>query len=175
MESVKVKIEGIAPLLMNKYPVEQAGEKKAKRKDEVYTAEKDAAKAVYREDGIGCYAPSEWIEACLRESAKTFKPGRGRGTMKATVLASVIVEPLKISLHKDTWDDIDVRPVVIQRQRIPKGRPKFNSWELSFEIKFDGGRIDKDMLRDILVEAGATKGIGDYRPKFGRFKVVEFE
>jgi hypothetical protein len=45
---------------------------------------------------------------------------------------------------------------------------------LEFTIKYDAERIGKDTLKQILEEAGATKGIGDYRPKFGRFKVERF-
>jgi len=174
MEDVKVKVVGIAPLLMNKFKMEKPEETKAKRRDEQYSPEVDAENALYKEKGIGCYAPSTWLEACLRETAKEFK-GRGKASMKATILSSVFVEPDKIPLNKQTYDEIDLRPVVIQRNRVVKGRPKFNSWELEFNIKYDEKRVKKDTLKQILEEAGATKGIGDYRPKFGRFKVERFE
>jgi hypothetical protein len=174
METVKVKIEGIAPLLMNRFAVVAPDDEKAKRRDEGFSVEKDAEKALYKDDGIGCYAPSSWIEASLREAAKEFK-GKGRASQKMTILSSVFVDPDKIPLNKKTYDEIDVRPVVIQRNRIVKGRPKFNKWELSFTLSYDEKRIKKDTLKQILEEAGATKGIGDYRPKFGRFKVVKFD
>lgn len=174
MESANVKIEGIAPLLMNKFLMEKSDDEKAKRRDEQYDPVEDAEKALYKEDGIGCYAPSSWVEACLRDTAKEFK-GKGRTSLKGTVLATVFVEPDKIPLNKDTYDEIDKRFARIQRQGIVKSRPKFNKWELSFTVNFDEKRIKKDTLKQILEEAGLTKGIGDYRPKFGRFKVVEFE
>jgi len=175
MQSVKAKIVGIAPLLMNKFEMVNPDEKKVKRRDEQYDPKTDAEKALYREEGIGCYAPSTWLEASLRETGKEFKASRGRGTLKATVLASVFIDPEKIPLNKQTYDEVDMRPVVIQRNRVVKGRPRFNSWELEFTINFNEDRIKKDTLRQLLEEAGATKGIGDYRPKFGRFKVVSFE
>jgi hypothetical protein len=174
MEDVKVRIVGIAPLLMNKFKMEKPEDTKAKRRDEQYSPETDAENALYKEAKIGCYAPSTWVEACLRETAKEFK-GRGRGSLKTTILSSVFVEPDKIPLNKQTYDEIDVRPVVIQRNRIVKGRPKFNSWELDFNIKYDEKRVKRETLKQILEEAGATKGIGDYRPKFGRFRVEKFE
>lgn len=172
MEKVKVKIKGIVPLLMHKYNIIN-NEEKAKRKDEQYSIETDAQKALYFDKKIGCYAPSTWIEACLRESAKDFK--QGKKTYKNAILSSVFCEEEKISLHKKIYDEIDVRAVVIQRNRIAKGRPKFNTWELEFILCYDETRIKKDILKQILEEAGATKGIGDYRPKFGRFKVIKFE
>jgi len=174
MSIAKVKIVGIAPLLMNRFAMEKTDESKAKRRDEKYDITEDANNALYKEKGIGCYAPSTWLEACLRDTAKEFK-GKGKGSLKATILSSVFVEPEKIPLKKDTYDEIDTRPVVIQRNRVVKGRPRFNSWELKFTINFNEDRIRKDTLKQILEEAGATKGIGDYRPKFGRFRVESFE
>jgi len=172
MEKVKIKIKGIVPLLMHKYNFDTTKEK-AKRKDEQYSVEKDAQRALYYEKSIGCYVPSTWIEACLRQTASDFK--QGKKTYKNTILSSVFCEQEKIPLNKKTYDEIDVRAVVIQRNRIAKGRPKFNTWELEFVLCYDETRIKKDILKQILEEAGAAKGIGDYRPKFGRFKVLEFK
>lgn len=173
MEKAKVKIEGVAPLLMNRFAIDKETEEKAKRRDEKFDPKEDAEKALYRNDK-GCYAPSTWIEACLRDTAKEFK-GKGRGTLKSTVLSSVFVDPPEIPLNKKTYDEIDQRPAVIQRQRIVKSRPRFNSWALEFAVNFDEKRINRDTLKQILEEAGQTKGIGDYRPKFGRFKIIEFK
>ena len=172
MEKVKVKIKGIAPLLMHKYNFNN-NEEKAKRKDEQYSVEKDAEKALYFDKKIGCYVPSTWVEACLRQTACDFK--QGKKTYKNTILSSVFCDQEKIPLNKKTYDEIDVRAVVIQRNRIVKGRPKFNTWQIEFVLNYDETRINKEILKQILVEAGATKGIGDYRPKFGRFTVVTFK
>lgn len=171
MEKVRVKIKGIVPLLMHKYNFNNK-EEKAKRKDEQYSIKDDAQEALYFDKRIGCYAPSSWIKACLRETAKDFK--QGKRTYKDTILSSVFCEQEKIPLGKKTYDEIDIRAVVIQRNRIVKGRPKFNTWELEFVLCYDETRIKKDILKQILEESGATKGIGDYRPEFGRFKVVKF-
>jgi len=35
--------------------------------------------------------------------------------------------------------------------------------------------LDDVTLRQILEKAGNFIGVGDFRPKFGRFEVVEFE
>lgn len=171
MEKVRIKIKGISPLLSNKYTVQETSGKVG-RKDEQRTSEGEANKSLYFDETIGCYAPSSWIEASLREAAKGFK--QGRLNFKNTILASVFVDQEKIPLNKRTYDEIDVRGVVIQRNRIAKSRPKFNTWELEFDLSFDQDRISKETLQQILKEAGASKGIGDYRPKFGRFEVVSF-
>lgn len=53
MQKVKVKIKGIAPLLMNRFIMENPNETKAKRRDEQYDPKEDAEKAL----GIGDYRP----------------------------------------------------------------------------------------------------------------------
>ncbi len=171
MDKVTVKIKGTAPLLMNKYVMDKNDEKQAKRRDEQIDPEEAAVKALYK-NSKGCYAPSAWLDACLRETAKEFK-GRGRTSLKATVLATVFVVPDEIPLNKDTYDEIDQRMGSINRIHIFKSRPKFNSWELEFVINYNEKRINKSMLKNILEEAGKTKGVGDYRPKFGRFEIVK--
>jgi len=173
MEKIKVEIKGTAPLLMNRYEYNQDDSIKAERKDRKYDVTSDAQKALYFDAALGCYAPSSWIEASLREAGKEFK-GKGKGTLKATILASVFVVEEKLPLGKQTYDELDVRPVVIQRNRVIKGRPKFNSWSLRFTLSFNPDRVQKKVLRQVLEEAGIAKGIGDYRPKFGRFEVVAF-
>ena len=169
MQKVTVKIKGIAPLLVHKFMEQKDDE--ARQKDQVYDPVEDAEKALYKNKS-GCFAPSTWIEACLRDTAKTFK--KGRGSLKNVFLSSVFIDPDEIPLNKKTYDEIDKRPVVIQRNRIVRSRPKFNTWELEFSINYDETRLPKNTLKQVLEEAGQTKGIGDYRPKFGRFEVVKF-
>jgi hypothetical protein len=74
-----------------------------------------------------------------------------------------------------TWK-VDVRPVVVQRNRILRARPRFDQWELKFEIiNNDSTIIHQDTLKKILEDAGKYYGLGDFRPEFGLFKVEEFE
>ncbi len=171
MQTVEVTIKGVAPLLMHRYPLEDQQEEKAKKRNKVYDPKEDAEKALYK-NANGCFAPATWIESCLRDAGKGM--AKGKGTYKSSMQSSVFVEPDEIPLGKETYDEIDRRPVVIQRNRVVRSRPKFNNWQMSFKINFDETVIHKDVLKDILTEAGKTKGIGDYRPKFGRFEVVEF-
>lgn len=152
--------------------MEKETDEKAKRRNETFDPKADAEKALYRNEE-GCFVPSSWIEATLRDTAKEFK-GKGKASLKATILSSVFVEPEEIPLGKKTYDEIDRRPAVIQRQRIVKSRPRFNTWEIEFIINFDETRVKREILRQILEEAGQSKGIGDYRPKFGRFALVSF-
>jgi len=177
MKTATVKIKGVAPMLMNRFVIKDplavgSGAEVSKTQ---YDPKEDAEKALHK-NGKGCFVPSTWIEATLRESAKDFKlKGKGKKTYKDVILSAVWVEPVEILMGKDTYDEIDSRAAVIQRNRIVKSRPRFNKWELSFVIKFNENHISSGTVKQILVNAGETRGIGDYRPKFGRFEVTEFK
>lgn len=175
MKKVKVKLKSSCPLLMNRFAVEdQDDDVRAKRKDEKFDSTEEAKKASYFDQKLGFYIPSSHIEGCLKKAASDFKL-KGHKTYKDTILGSVFVEDEKLPLNRQEWDEIDRRAAKVQTARIVRSRPRFNTWELTFAMLFDDERITTDVLRQILSEAGATKGIGDYRPKFGRFKVVEFK
>lgn len=168
----KVKIIGTAPLLMHRYPMEEQTSVKAAKKDKIYDPKTDAESALYKDEN-GCYVPAVMVEAAMKKAATDFK--RGKSSYKDTVVSCVLIEDDKIRLNKDTYDEIDRRPVVVQRNRVVRSRPMFKNWELSFTINFNEDRISSDIIKQILEEAGSSKGIGDYRPRFGRFKVEIFE
>ena len=98
MQSVRVKIRGVAPMLQNRYPMEAESEETAKRRDEKFDPKEDADRALYQNKD-GCFVPSSWIEAALRNAGKEFK-GKGRSSFKGTILSSVFVEPEEIPLGK---------------------------------------------------------------------------
>ena len=54
-------------------------------------------------------------------------------------------------------------------------RPIMNEWELDFELEVINKEIDLKKLNEILVYSGQYIGIGDYRPKYGRFIVTKYK
>lgn len=145
----------------------------AGKKTDQYDSETDARKVSYFDEKIGFYLPSSHFEASMREAAKNFK--KGKSNYKLIIMAGAFIGQDRIPLNRDAWDEIDRRLVVIQRNRVVKSRPRFNEWEAEFVVEYDAERIKPETLKNILIEAGSTKAVGDYRPKFGRFEVKEFE
>lgn len=71
---------------------------------------------------------------------------------------------------------LDMRPVVVNKARVVRLRPTFKpGWELEFSVEVIDDGISHQILNDVLVLCGKTVGIGDYRPRFGRFMVSRFE
>ena len=64
--------------------------------------------------------------------------------------------------------------VMINRSRIIRIRPMIPvGWCLEFDLEFDASIIDPQSLLKAMIDAGALIGLGDWRPKFGRFLVEQ--
>jgi hypothetical protein len=175
MYKVEVKIKGVVPLLQHRFPTEKA-EKKSVRstgdRSEEYA--KEAVNALYKDERGMIYQPADHILGALAKAAGDFKiTGRGRKTYRDMFKSSVVVTPDAIPHEKPTWE-VDRRPVVIKGSRILRERPKFMDWSLSFNIEVLEDQLPDEVLKDVLEQAGKV-GIGDYRPRFGRFMVTKFE
>ncbi|MFA6282149.1 MAG: hypothetical protein WCY05_06595 [Candidatus Omnitrophota bacterium] len=123
------------------------------------------------------YVPSECIEATIIAGAKKERKG-------TAVKSSVIVSPEKIPLiFKDQNQDLfslmkkdtyrDVRQAKIGRSTITRCRPRFDDWELEFEIEYDNEIVNEETITEALLYAGKYIGICDYRPKYGRFQIID--
>jgi hypothetical protein len=188
--SIDVSIKGISPLLHHRFPMpdfsqlSKGGKVKSGEKD--YTQEWRSA--LYVNSNNELYQPSTHLDGALVRAAGSFRvQGRGSRTYSQLFKGNVFVAPDEISMmdmimpeNLDTDGDkplyLDVRPVVIQRARIVRIRPCFKSgWELDFVIEVIDDQIPANVVNEVLIMAGKTVGIGDFRPKFGRFMVTHFD
>lgn len=173
MYQVKVKIEGVSPLLQHRYEMEKAEDKSKKKAGSVDYSEQ-VEQAIYRDEQGNIYQPSSHIEGSLMKAAVNFQiAGKGKKTYK-DLTKMVIVEPFAIP-HLHPAFKVDKRPVVINRARIVRCRPRFDKWELVFTMLVQEDQLPVEVLEEILEYAGRYIGIGDYRPRFGRFRIVEFK
>lgn len=190
MYTVSCTIEGIAPLMQHRFPMpdledqSKGGHRSTGGKD--YTQE---WRGYFYSDGDSqIYQPASHIEGALIKAAVSYKVAGKRGkTYKDLFQANVFIDPQNIPHdgftvpeELDTDADkplyLDARPVVVQRARVVRIRPCFKAgWKLSFEIQVIDDEIQPGLLQDVLTLAGKAVGIGDYRPRFGRFNVTHFE
>lgn len=118
--------------------------------------------------------PANNIMAIIIEGARKSKLGK---QASAGVFESQAFYPLKYDgpadldlLYKDNRF-VDYRPVRNQQNRVMRSRPIFRSWSVDIGLQFDESIIDRDALKLALSVAGEQVGLGDYRPRFGRFHV----
>jgi hypothetical protein len=184
IEIYEVRIVGIRPLLMHKPHL--LGGQPTRRRSEIPSPEEEARNALYT-DGDLIVVPSLNVKAMIRDAGRNYKIPQRRATFGAYIRAGIDIEPSPnipllnprtnepYRVSKKEWI-VDVRPVVIQRNRILRARPRFDEWALEFKIiNLDPGLLKKEMLHKILVDAGRFYGLGDFRPEYGRFKVERFE
>lgn len=187
MARMKIKLNSLHSLLMhnnqtvdpmNKFSIELkkfTSKKKKTEEDHIAISQLQWRAALYYEDGIGPVIRAEMIEACIREGAKMSKKGTH---VKMGIRCIEDYIPLEYDGPKDIEGLMandkyrDCRVGVIQRSSVLVTRPRFDRWSLTFELEYDDNIFDESELKEIITKAGLYKGIGDYRPRYGRFEPI---
>jgi len=123
--------------------------------------------------------PGEWLEACIKEGAKKTKQGK---EATATVVVDGIF-PLEYKgpqTVEDLWADKSGKFVKscgarIAQAKVWRTRPMFPVWKLTFCLEYLHDIVDEKTVLDWLETAGRVVGIGDWRPKYGRFVIEHVE
>jgi len=195
MIEFNVTIQGTADLLQNAF--EAVGDPKS---FVVGGAAKDYSdewlKKLYLLDDGTLYQPEAHLIGTLIKAATQYKiPGHRGKTYKDTVKGGVFIEPACIPHGVNVTDFengpvqtgpavdnvdyiayVDRRPVRVQRARVIRYRPALvKGWTLSFRLQALDDEFQPDAIKAIIDTAGREVGIGDYRPRFGRFIVTQFE
>ena len=117
--------------------------------------------------------PGENIEAMLIAAAK--KNRRGTDFKSAMICDGNWKIDYKGPKSLDAlWKDENFRHqtmMTVQRARILRTRPMFRQWSLTFNVHYLPDIIDEADLRQAMDIAGSIIGLGDSRPRFGRFNV----
>ncbi|GAI97946.1 unnamed protein product [marine sediment metagenome] len=173
VRTYNVEITGIAPLLHHRFTGE-----KTRGTGKEYVPAEEAKKALYLNKEDIPYLPANHLEGCMINAAKNFK-FKGRKTYMDFFKAAILVEPREIPFKKPENPleyVIDEQPVVINRARVLAWRPRWDEWQFEFKIIcLQPDRISDKTLKDILEYGGMFVGIGDFRPKFGRFEFTKFD
>ena len=175
MEIYSVKIKGVKPLLMHA-PV-GLGDKPKLRRGEHLDPKVEAESYLYKDSRGKICIPAVNVKACLRSAGRNYRVSGRRTTFGSMIRAGLDIRPYPMIplIHDGGWE-VDVRPVVIQRSRILRARPRFDDWALEFEItNQDPTIIHEETLQKIVTDAGKYYGLGDFRPEFGLFNVLRFK
>lgn len=180
MKKILIEIEGITPLLMNKYNIEtELSRQKGKRITKTYDPEEEAEKSAYwsTTGKKQLIIPAEVIYAAMLNASSFHRIGKR--SAKSILAGSIRISPFEVGLGTAKYE-IDTRAVVIQRARVLKSRPRLDKWKASFELNYPENLVgDPQIIRTVLEEAGQRVGLMDFRPQrgggYGTFKVTKFE
>lgn len=194
MKTFTVKIEGVAPLLMENetllnpfeplsirlHEITRKGSRKRTEQDEKELFWISFQANLYWSESIpGPVVPTKNVKACIRDGAKHFREGK---KVKAGLTINTEADFLPLIyagrfqqpalLYKDPRF-IDIRGVRRKSVRIIACRPRFNEWGLEIPIGYDPEVIkSKEDVLKFLAAAGRYEGLCSYKPEFGRFKII---
>ena len=182
MEELRFRITGVTPLLLNNGQMADPLNPMAKKLKAV-TSKRNKTDADYeamaRLEWYGSLyvvndrivIPGANLEAMLLEAGRKFRKGK-------LVQAGVFCQEESPIIY-DGPADIDelwtadqnrfTVGVKIRGSRVMRTRPMFREWSLEFTVNFDSQLLDEGEIEQIVVRAGENIGLGDWRPKFGRF------
>lgn len=178
-----VTVEGVAHLICHKFDCDEVEAKAAASKGSKTKKTDNLESYVYRVPGTNeCGIPGKNVKAMLTSkkngAAKSFSDPRSKMKSAAEMMqASIFVEPEVASLGKKTWDFVDRSHMNVQNRGIVRLRPGFTKgWHLSFIVNVvQPALVPPEFLRQVIDHAGNFCGLGDSRPDYGRFVVVEYE
>lgn len=184
MTNFRITITGTETLLMHNSrladPLDPATKalKKATSKrtktddDHEEIARLEHAGSMYLDPDSGPYLPSDNIWRSLYDGAKKHKLGV---KMKEGVIITTAVNPLSYKGPRDRdglWNDLNFRhsaSVKVGMSRTMRCRPMFRQWKTEADGILDPNVLDFEELRQIAGTAGAIVGLGDWRPRYGRY------
>ena len=186
MRNLKVTWKGISPLIMHScqcvnplHPIAKELKKYTGKKSKDVTDE-DLIKisdleweaGAYWKDGLGLYMPAENVEATIINGAKANK--KGKDFQKYVNVTDLYIpfyygENLTKEELISNYEYRDTRPMTVQRSKIMRTRPRFDQWNITFNLMYDEEHIDIDTILNAMEYAGSYVGLCDSRPKYGKF------
>lgn len=185
MLDIKITINGITPLICNKFTDKAAlaatSGISSNNRGEPLTPHEQAEEKLYMDKKKACI-PQPNILASIIEGGRFHKiKNRSVTTMQKSMIPSCFdIKGIMLPIKTKGWE-VDERPVRIPATggRILAYRPKFNDWQLEFDATLDTDIISVNLMREIIDDAGKRIGLGDYRPDrkgpFGKYKVNKWQ
>lgn len=193
MEQIALHFTGLRPLLMHRPitvnpldPVtleikKYTGKRKKTTDDHETIARLEWEAGMYHDSDIGPYLPGVNIEVMLRKAGVITKQGTAvtRGVLVPEDRVPLLYDGPRGTNGKgvqELWDANlkDYRVVGNQANSVMRCRPCFRpggAWEMTVPIVYEPSILDERDLLAIAERAGTMIGLGDYRPRFGRFAV----
>ena len=175
--TVSVTIKGDSDFLFHRWSPEAVNEKARAAKGSKAKKTDNLESYVYRTQDGNLAIPGEYLRGAIIHAAKFRQDPRSprKSAMDLFKAGVISLTPLA-DVGKAEWDYEDQRRVVIQRNGVNRVRPALRAgWEVEMDFLVNLPEyISPEMMNDVIQQAGRLIGIGDFRPTYGRFKVVKF-
>lgn len=181
---VTIEIKGTAPLLMHNIrlanprdPIARAmKEISSKRKktddDHEKLARLEFEGGLYLNDH-GPFIPGVNVEKCIVEGARITKQGKQveRGLFVTdTEIPLIYPGPRSVDALWSDPEYVSTAAVKVGTSRVMRTRPMFRNWAIEVHAQVGEDFLNLSTLESIVEDAGRSVGLGDNRPRFGRFE-----
>ena len=176
--TARITIRGTAAILFHRWSNESVAAKAAAAKNSRAKKTDDLPSYIYRCDNGHLGLPGEYLRQSIIGAARFRQDPRSPRKSAMDLYKAGVVSLTELAdLDVDEADYIDRRRVLIQRAAITRERPALRAgWEATVELMvLLPEYIDRSTLHEIITQAGRLIGVGDFRPTYGRFQVVQFE
>lgn len=190
MQSIKFKMTGVCPLMLNNpqtvNPMNVYAKELKTLTSKRSKTDDDQNEIFHLKFLASCYVNNKGqyiIPANM--ISKSFEAGAKENKLGAKFQRSVFVfndALLKFDENgctpEELWKDfadkyVDIRPVGIQKSKIVTARMIIPEWSLEGELFFDESQLNKSEVWLAMTNAGLRYGIGTYRQCYGRYKIEE--
>lgn len=174
---VEVEITGAADILFHRWSDDAVAAKAKAAKGSKAKKSDDIESYVYRIANNNLALPGEYIRQSVILAAKFKQDPRSPRKSAYDLFKAAIISLTPLSdLGVSTWDYLDRRRAVIQRNAITRVRPALvEGWKTTsiFMVNLPE-YVSPSLFHEVLVSAGRFIGVGDFRPTFGRFQVTNY-
>jgi hypothetical protein len=195
LEVIETVWQGETPLLVHRgalaNPLDPAARaikklsSKRRKTDEDYVdlARAEFEGSFYWDKKHGPVMPTNNILSTLINGAKKSKMGREAGLAifvegtKETGDAGIVrIDYQGPRTVEELWNNgqgkfVSSELVNVNRARVVRTRPVFPEWSLHFVVKFDPMVLNEESVVKAMEDAGFYVGLGEWRPRYGRFSV----
>jgi len=171
------KITGILPLLTHN-PASMRAASTAPKTKKIPTREEEVEAGLYRDKRGNCCLPSIAFRSAFLNGLKNKRVGKASAisVLQPAVLPAdefTIILNQKTGKPFKSYEEIDERRAVVQRQGIIRHRPKFINWGCVLSLNIDEDSVPIEHIEEHLNNAGTVIGVGDFRVEkkgtFGTF------
>jgi hypothetical protein len=174
---IQVRIEGLTPLLMNRFTESESASTNRG------TPREQAARAAYCNAESGeLYVPGPNMLAALVDAGRFHRLGRKHVTTEKHSLVPVGLRVPERMIPLGTAKyDVDSRRVRMPAtgEYVMRHRARVDPWKATFSVDVDEQVFSAQFVRALVDDCGQKIGLGDYRPAtrgpFGRFVVAGWE
>ena len=187
MKTLRVTWKGISPLIMHScqcvnplHPIAKelkkyTGKKTKTDEDLKLISDLEWEAGAYWKEGLGLYIPAENVEATIRNGAKANK--KGKDIEKYVGIPDLYIpfyygENLTKEELIANYEYRDTRPMTVNRSKVMRTRPRFDQWNITFNLEYNEEKIDIETIVNAMEYAGLYVGLCDSRPKYGKFTAI---